>query len=29
MALRILPTIDTPVGPMKYPAPIEIPLQGG
>ena len=28
-ALRILPTIDTPVGPMKYPRPIEIPLAGG
>jgi hypothetical protein len=27
-ALRILPTIDTPVGPMKYPAPIEIPISG-
>lgn len=28
-ALRILPTIDTPVGPMKYPAPIVIPLSPG
>jgi hypothetical protein len=29
VALRILPTIDTPVGPMRYPAPIEIPIAGG
>ena len=28
-ALRLLPSIDTPVGPMKYPAPIVIPLTAG
>lgn len=29
VSLRIVPTIETPVGPMRYPAPIEIPLSGG
>jgi hypothetical protein len=29
VSLRILPTIDTPAGPMKYPGPIEIALTSG